>query len=53
MSVRDFLHGSGEIELKNGFISSRLVTEALERSFRIRVLTESPNHLKRKIVRFA
>ena len=52
MSVRNFLHGCGEIDLKGGFTSPRLVTETLKRSFRIRVLEESPSHVKCKIYRF-
>lgn len=53
MSVRDFLHGCGEIDLKGGFASTRLVTDTLKRTFRIRVLEESPSHVKCKIIRFA
>jgi len=51
--VRDFLHGCGEIDLKEAFASSRLVTEALKRSFRIRVIEESQSYVKCKIIRFA
>ena len=53
MSVRNFLHGYGEIELKGGFTSPRLVIETMKRMFRIRVLEESPGHIKCKIYRFA
>jgi hypothetical protein len=52
LSVRNFLHGYGEIDLKGGFTSPRLVIEAMKRSFRIRVLEESPGHIKCKIYRF-
>lgn len=52
MSLRDFLHGRGEIVLKAGFVSTRLAKDMLKRSFRIRILEESPNHVKCKIYRF-
>lgn len=53
MSLRDFFHGRGEIALKAGFVSTGLAKEILKRSFRIRILEESPNHIKCKIYRFA
>lgn len=53
LSVRDFFHGCGEIDLKEALASTRLVTEALRRSFRIRVVQESPSHVNCKIIRFA
>jgi hypothetical protein len=52
LSVRNFLHGYGEINLKGGFTSPRLVIDTMKRSFRIRVLEESPGHIKCKIYRF-
>lgn len=52
MTVRNFFHGCGEIDLKGGFTSPRLVTETLKRSFRIQVLEESPSQVKCKIYRF-
>ena len=52
MPVRDFFKGYGEIDLGEAFVSARFVLQALESSFRIRILEESPSHVKCKIIRF-
>lgn len=52
MSVRDFFHGSGSIAFKDKFVSLRLIREALDRRFTIRVLEETPNGLRCKVTRF-
>lgn len=52
MFLRDFFHGSGRIVLKEKFVSLRLVREALERKFTIRILEETPSRLRCKVVRF-
>lgn len=53
MSAPDFITGNGEITLKDKFISARLVEEALGKTFRLKVMEESPNSIKCKLVRFA
>lgn len=53
MSVPDFITGNGEITLKNKFVSVRLVEDALGKAFRLKVIEESPNFIKCRLVRFA
>jgi hypothetical protein len=53
VAVIDFLHGCGEIELKEALASTRLVKEALKRKLWIRVVEESQKHVKCKVIRFA
>jgi hypothetical protein len=52
MMIRDFFHGIGTIAFKDKFVSLRLVREALERKFTIRILEETPTGLRCKITRF-
>ena len=53
MSVTDFIKGSGEVTIKDKFVSVRLVEDALGKAFRLKVIEESPNFIKCKLVRFA
>jgi hypothetical protein len=52
MQIRDFFQGSGSVKFKDKFVSLRLVREALERKFAIRVLEETPSRLRCKVTRF-
>lgn len=53
MSIRDFFHGSGRIVFKEQFVSLRLITEALERKFSIRIIEDSSNGFRCKVIRYA
>ncbi len=53
MTIKDFFHGYGEINVKDQFVSSRLVSDALSQNFKIAVVEETPHYLKCKIKRFA
>jgi hypothetical protein len=53
MPVADFFTGNGAITVKDKVLSLRFVKNALEKVFRLKVIEESPNYIKYKIVRFA
>jgi hypothetical protein len=52
MSVKQFLNGSGQIYFADRFISVRLIREALEKHFKLRIIHESPNKAQYKIIRY-
>jgi len=52
MSIRDFFHGGGRIISENQFVSLRLIKEALEKKFTLRILEESTHGLRCKVTRY-
>ena len=44
---------TGEVFLKDKFLSPRLIKEILERKFTVRVVDEGPNYIKFRIIRFS
>lgn len=53
MSIKEYINGNGTILMDDKFISIRLIKEALERNYRLRIIDESSTHLKAKIIRYA
>lgn len=55
MNIRttNFITGSGSLVVEDKFISMRLVKEALTKKYRLRILEESADHIKCKIIRYA
>lgn len=51
-SLPHFFTGNAEVYLPGKFLSPRLVKEALEKKFNVRVIEETPTYIKFKIIRF-
>ena len=51
MSMKEFFTGSGSLAFDERFVSVRIVKDALDRTFKLRILKESTTRIKCKIIR--
>ena len=47
------LNEKGEVHLRDKFLSPRIIKEALEKNFNVKVIDEGPDQIKFGIIRFA